>query len=102
MELVAIGTLVLIGWVWYACMKAREICHEAARDMCKRMGVELVDDTVALSYLGLRRDGGGRLVLRRVYEFRYVGNDWIVQQGAMILNGYTLEACMVHVLQTSH
>ncbi|HIJ84827.1 MAG: hypothetical protein HW380_1479 [Magnetococcales bacterium] len=96
MELTAIGVLLGIGWVWYASMKAREKCHDTARDLCERMGVQLVDDTVSLSHLGIQRNGEGRLVFRRVYEFRYLDAEWILRDGTIILVGYTLESCLVH------
>ncbi|MBF0419780.1 MAG: DUF3301 domain-containing protein [Magnetococcales bacterium] len=100
MDLMATGILVLIGWIWYASMKAREQCHETAREVCRNMGVELLDDTVSLSHMGIQRNERGRLVLRRVYEFRYLDGDWSLHHGAIVLCGYTLESCMLAVPKT--
>lgn len=100
MDLMATGMLVLIGWIWYASMKAREQCHEAAREVCGAMGVQLLDDTVALSHMGIQRNDRGHLVLRRVYEFRYMDSDWTLHHGSIVLCGSTLESCMVAIPKT--
>ncbi|MEO5326803.1 MAG: DUF3301 domain-containing protein [Magnetococcus sp. THC-1_WYH] len=102
MELTATGILLGIGWVWFASMRAREKSHETARELCKSMGVELLDDTVALSYMGLKRNDMGRLVLKRVYDFKYLEGEMTLRHGAIILSGYTLESCLVDIHGAGH
>lgn len=102
MELVATGVLLLVGWIWYASMRAREKSHETARDLCRRMGVELLDDTVALSHIGIKRNESGRLVFKRVYEFRYLEAGWVPRHGTIILSGTALESCLVDTRQMPH
>ena len=65
------------GWLWYDSLKAREAAVAAARAACDAENLMLLDDTVAITRLGLGRDDGGTLRLRRVYGFEYsdTGND---------------------------
>ncbi|MBF0145115.1 MAG: DUF3301 domain-containing protein [Magnetococcales bacterium] len=98
----ATGIVLGIGWIWFTSMRAKEKSHETARDLCRRMGVELLDDTVALSHMGIKRNDAGRLVLKRVYEFRYLDVDSILRHGTIILSGNTLESCLVDTQQVTH
>ncbi|MBF0108950.1 MAG: DUF3301 domain-containing protein [Magnetococcales bacterium] len=102
MELTAIGILLGIAWIWFASMRAKEKSHEVARDLCRRMEVELLDDTVALCTMRIKRTTEGRLVLKRIYEFRFVANDGLLHEGTIILAGHELESCLVHTRQTTH
>ena len=74
-----LGLLVFAGggWLWYDSLKAREAAVVAARAACAAEDLMLLDDTVAIAHLGVGRDDGGPLRLRRVYGFEYTdtGND---------------------------
>lgn len=58
-------------WLWHSSMAARERANAAAAEACSRLRLDLLDGTVALARLGLRRDDTGRLRLERTYAFEY-------------------------------
>jgi hypothetical protein len=67
-------TLVLIAaavWFWIGSMRAREQTLARARRACEQMDVQLLDQTVALSRLWVRRDSRGHLRLWRWYSFEF-------------------------------
>ena len=70
-EILSIGALCGLAWLWYDSIGARDACVAAARHSCLREGYQLLDDTVANASLRLARDEDGRLVLQRRYNFEY-------------------------------
>lgn len=70
-QLVAMLLLAAIGWWWWDSMQAREVAVAAARRACRTFSTQLLDDSVVLRRLRLRRAGGGRLRLLRLYTFEF-------------------------------
>ena len=56
-------------WLWQNALRARERARELARGLCARAGVQLLDETVAVQRLRLRRVPGEGLRLERRYGF---------------------------------
>jgi hypothetical protein len=52
-------------WLWQNALRARERARELARGLCARAGVQLLDETVAVQRLRLRRVPGEGLRLER-------------------------------------
>lgn len=63
--LLAIGALV---WIWMDAMAARERAVQIGQRLCRDAGVQLLDQSVALQRLRIRRTAGG-LALARRYHF---------------------------------
>ena len=86
-ELLAAAMLVGVTWLAMDNLRAREAAIEAARCACAGDGVQLLDDTVMMVSLRIRRGEGGRAVLRRVYQFEFsdTGNNRLA--GAVTLAG---------------
>ena len=83
--LLAIGAVLL---VWQTAMRAREAALRAAHDACRKMSVQLLDDTVACARLRLVRTANGRgWCLQRtfVFEFSSTGNNR--GAGSLLLEG---------------
>lgn len=85
----------LLVWYWHGAMRVREQALAVARQTCGRMGLALLDDTVFLSTLRLKRDGSGRLRLRRFYQFEYAPHPGAREQGIVILLGDRVESVLV-------
>ena len=66
--LLAFGAVILF---WFDSMRARERALRIAHSACNRHGLQLLDQTVALSRLRLRRDGGGTVKPFRTYGFEF-------------------------------
>lgn len=70
-ELVLAAILLALGWFWWDGLNTREQAIRAARAVCQRAGVQLLDETVALKHLGLARDDELRMRIRREFFFEY-------------------------------
>jgi hypothetical protein len=73
-EWLAIGGLLVLGWLWWDGLKKRELAVKAARRVCEQAGVQLLDETVAMIRIRLRRDAGQQVRLYREYGFEYSDN----------------------------
>ena len=67
--------------------------HEIRRctAVCQGAGLQLLDETVALSSLRLKRDGRGRLRLHRRYQFDISESGTDRRRGWIILTGLVVE-----------
>ncbi|MEX1080985.1 MAG: DUF3301 domain-containing protein [Halofilum sp. (in: g-proteobacteria)] len=70
-QLFVIFIVASIGAWWWSSMQAREAATRAARQACGTFDTQLLDDTVALRSVRPRRNGSGRMTLRRVYRFEF-------------------------------
>lgn len=73
-ELKDLFWLTLVGLVcliWWQGQKVREIALAHARRECRTMDLQLLDESVALRGLWLRRDPEGRIHLWRRYRFEF-------------------------------
>ncbi len=66
--------LILLGliiWFWQNTLRARELALRAARDTCQSQQLQLLDGTVTLHRLVLRRSNRGYLTFQRTFQFTY-------------------------------
>jgi len=83
-------SLLLLGgvlWFWQDSLRAREHAKAAGLRACKRCGVQLLDDTVALEKLRIRRDTDGRLTWERVYVFEFTEDGVFRLCGSIMMLG---------------
>jgi hypothetical protein len=86
--------LLVVGiglWFWRDSLGAREQARTASSRACQQMGVQLLDDTVALERLWPRRDRDGRLKLERLYVFEFTDTGMRRQVGSVLLVGWRVE-----------
>lgn len=74
--LLPLSLCVVIGLLWYAAMRARELAVMYAGRLCVQYGAQMLDQSVALHRLRPQLKGG-RPQLARSYRFElsYSGND---------------------------
>ena len=89
-DLAAIAVVLAAIWLWADSMRARERALEAGRSACRRYGLQLLDETVAIAGLHLARNRDGRVALERryVFEFSETGNNR--RNGVLVLIGSEL------------
>jgi Protein of unknown function (DUF3301) len=56
-------------YFWQNALKTRDLARLLAHDLCAKAGVQLLDQSIALSGFGFTRNDAGRLSLRRSYAF---------------------------------
>ena len=87
--------LALVGaalWFWIDTLGAREQALRAASNLCAQVDVQFLDQTVALSRLGLGRDSRGRLQVRRTYGFEFSTDGVSRRKGSAVTLGRLIES----------
>lgn len=79
--------LVMIAWFWLDSMRAREIACGISKETCERLGVQFLDETVALQRLRTGRDAAGHLRLLRTYQFEFTDTGAQRSKGVISLLG---------------
>ncbi len=87
--LLAMGALF---WFWLHSIRILELAREAGRQVCKRTGVQFLDDTVASTRLSLARDDNGRRILRRTYRFEFSETGNTRREGEVVMLGERIES----------
>lgn len=87
LELVGLGVLGALAWLWYDSVHVREIGIRAAKAACHADELLLLDDTVSIASLSLGRDDNGRLCLRRAYAFDYSDTGNNRRRGSLVMLG---------------
>lgn len=90
--IVVLGAALL---AWRDGMRAREAAVDVCRRTCRSYGVQLLDDTVALSRLRLVGDSRRGLAVRRVYEFEVSADGRTREGGSVTLTGGQVDAIWV-------
>lgn len=76
LELLPLLVLLAIVGLWLKLSRARELAIAEARRQCERHGLQLLDETVGLAGLRLRRlHGGYRIERCYAFEVSISGND---------------------------
>jgi len=86
-ELISVLALAALAWLWLDSLKARDAAVQAAREACAAEGLMLLDDTVAIVGLKLKRARDGRIGLQRAYEFEYSDSGDNRIKGSIVLLG---------------
>jgi hypothetical protein len=87
MELIALAAFGAALLYWFDSMRARERALRIARTACNRHGFQLLDETVALARIRLRRDENGRVKPFRTYGFEFSVNGGERRTGEVDLIG---------------
>jgi hypothetical protein len=76
-EALLLTSLASLAWFWWDSLQKRELAVRAARAVCERANVQVLDDSVAVSKMRLKRDSNQRARIYREYSFDYssVGDD---------------------------
>ena len=90
LEGLSIALLAAIAWLWLDSLKVREAAVRAAREICAAEGLLLLDDTVAISGIRLRRGEDGRTRLQRSYDFEYSDTGNNRRKGTLVMLGHQL------------
>ena len=86
--------LVLLGlllWFWQNTLRIRELAVTAARQTCYRQNLQLLDGTVVLHRLSLKRNPAGRITVRRTFLFGYSEDGVERHTGFVIMLGPQIE-----------
>ena len=91
----ALGPFILVLlaiYVWQAALRARERARQFAHALCSAAHVQLLDQTVSLQRLRIRRGDDGRLHWLRRYRFELSTNGSDRHHGSLDLTQHRLVA----------
>lgn len=74
-------------WFWLNSRRAHEFGVGLCRHLCEKNSVILLDETVILDKLKLRRNASGRIVFERTYRFEYSDDIALRQHGELVIVG---------------
>ena len=87
--LILLALLIAGIWFWLDSRRAHEFALGVCKHICDSEQVVLLDQTVALSGLGLRRARGGWVQFLRTYSFEFSNDVSERHSGTLILHGTT-------------
>lgn len=94
-SLLLLAGVALLLWFWMQGLRAREIAVRTAQELCRHQGLQLLDGTVALNGLRLRRAAAGHVALQRTYQFEYTRDGCLRERGFVLMLGLRLESAGV-------
>ena len=71
MDLIVLGVLLAALWYWLDSIRVKEIALATGKARCQRLGVEFLDESVALNKLRLRRTARGNIAVYREFSFEF-------------------------------
>jgi|SRR5690606_7559058 len=77
---------------WWRGYAVKETALRATRLHCKAMDVQLLDESVAMRGLWLKRDASGALRIRRSFEFEFTSTGDDRYHGCTVMLGLRLES----------
>ena len=83
-------------------MRVRELAIATAKSLCSSYEAQFLDDTVALSALGIGRDSAGQLRIRRVYQFDFSDSGNNRRKGYILMLGVRCEASRMETDERLH
>ncbi|MCJ8169467.1 DUF3301 domain-containing protein [Atopomonas sediminilitoris] len=75
-----------VAW-WLRGLSLKQAALSAARRRCQRLDVQLLDQTIALSRIRLKRADNGRWFMQRIYQFEFSADGSDRYQGRVELRG---------------
>lgn len=95
MELGIIILLIASLFYWFDSIRAKENATQHAKNACKKVLIEFLDDTVLIKKVRLRRNTGGQMSIYREYEFEFSSTGEFRYKGQVRLLGkYLLDVEM--------
>ncbi len=73
-EILLLILLTAVTWFWLDSIAKREIAVNIGRELSQRCHLQLLDETVACTRLGLGRDPRGHMQVTRHYTFEVSAN----------------------------
>ena len=71
LEIVLIALLSFVLYLWFTGVEAKEIATIHARLICDSHGYMVLDQTVAMARIQLKRNTNGHMQIKRDYTFEY-------------------------------
>ncbi len=94
-DLFWLSLIVLFGLHWWRGQRVKEIALRATRRHCDELDLQLLDESIGLRAIWLRRDAGGRLRWWRSYTFEFTSSGDDRYRGRVVTLGDRVESIQV-------
>lgn len=84
-----------IGMYWWSSQGIKQRALAVCKAHCKKMDLQLLDDSVVLHRLWLKRDKHGGVRVRRKYQFEFASTGDERYRGQLTLLGHDIESIIV-------
>ncbi|MCB1959354.1 MAG: DUF3301 domain-containing protein [Rhodocyclaceae bacterium] len=91
LDLLPLAALGALAWFWMDSLRTRELALQAARSACARVGLQLLDETVAAERTRPARNEDGQVCLRRVYRFEFSDTGDNRRPGSVVMLGRAVD-----------
>ncbi len=98
-ELLYIGGLFLLLWLWRDSLKVREQAIHITRHACAQINAQLLDDTVELIKVRFCRNKKGSMALCRLYNFDFTLDGELRRSGSIKMKSQYLEDIVLDIDQ---
>ena len=85
----------VLGYYYWQAQGVREVALRATRLYCQRENLQLLDDSIALRALWVKRDASGRWRLWRGYQFEFTVSGEERYSGRTVTLGRFIESIQV-------
>ena len=89
-DIIFLVLLISILFYWFDSIRVKEIATQKAREACKKVLLEFLDETVVIKKVRLRRNTHGQLLFYREYEFEFSSTGEFRYKGLVRLLGQSL------------
>ena len=79
--------IIYLVWLWSSGTRSKHKATAFCQASCQEVGVQFLDQTVALTKFGLGKASNGWLAWQRVYEFEFTIDGAIRHKGQVALQG---------------
>jgi hypothetical protein len=86
------GAFIAAAVFWWRAYAVKELALKATKAHCEAVGVQLLDDGVALRGFWVRRDAAGNLRLRRSFLFEFTTTGEQRYHGCTVMLGQRVES----------
>ena len=94
-SLVLLSVLTGILLIWFESLRIREFIIRLCRKVCNELDLQLLDQTVSLRSISIRRSSTGSLRLYRIFQFDVSRNGTDRYPGFVSLLGKTIQS--IHI-----
>ncbi|HET7371556.1 MAG TPA: DUF3301 domain-containing protein [Gammaproteobacteria bacterium] len=90
---------VAIGWLWNDTLVTRERVLRRCRRALDELNLQLLDETVAVRRVSLRRNRRGHIAIARSYQFEFSTDGRDRWPGRAVLLGHVLETLQIETAE---
>lgn len=87
--------LAAIILLWYESLRVREAVTDMCRQVCEKCDLQLLDQTVSLTSITVRRAASGYPYIHRIYQFEVSTNGADRFAGYVAMSGKHVEAIQI-------